>query len=62
MGKMQTYLLLLAGLTILPYTLYQKYQEDNAKLIKLAAFAPFAFGVCFFPAFYYRRFSKTLIE
>jgi len=62
MGKLQAYLLLLAGLTVLPYTLYQKYEEDNKKLIRLGVFAPFAFVVCFFPAYYYRRFSRTLFS
>jgi hypothetical protein len=62
MGKFQSYLMLLLGVTVLPFTLYQKYQEDKEKLTKILIFAPFGLGACLGPIIMYKRFSKKLIE
>lgn len=62
MAKYQSYVLLFAGIFILPMTLYQKYKDDNDKLPGLVAITPFALAICFSPIYFYRKYTKTLLN
>jgi hypothetical protein len=62
MAKFQSYLMLFFGFTALPYILYDKYQKDKEKVMKIAIFTPIAVAACVGPLVLYKRFSKKLIE
>ena len=61
-ARFQLYVVAAAGLTIFPYMMYQKYLQDTEKAQIIAIATPISSLVMLAPIFYFRRFSRKLLN
>jgi len=61
-AKLQSFLVIFAALLFIPPAIYDKYQEDNKKVVRLAIYTPIALAIVLTPTFLYRKSSKKILS
>lgn len=61
-ARLQGFLVIFAGLLFIPAAVYEKYQEDNSKIYRLAIYTPLATACVLAPTILYRRNVKRILQ